>query len=149
MDWIQRIDAEIKTAMKKKEKDRLAALRSVKSEFLLAKTSGKGRLTEEQGIKIIQKLVKQRTESAEIYKKQNRDDLYQEEMAQAEVLKDYLPKQLSDEELTNELKDIVEKVGAKSPGDMGKVMGIATKQLAGKAEGKRIAATVKEILSKL
>ena len=97
-------------------------------------------------MKIIQKLVKQRRESAAIYKEQNRPDLYEKEVTEADVLEKYLPAKMSDEELLNIIKGIVERVGAKSPADMGKVMGVATKELAGKADGKEISAKVKQLL---
>ena len=103
-------------------------------------------LTGEEELKIIQKLVKQRRESATIYKDNNRQDLYEKEVAEADVLEKYLPAKMSGEELEKVLKDIIARVGAKSPADMGKVMGLATKELAGKAEGKEISAKVKQLL---
>jgi len=150
MSLFDKVNADIKTAMLAKEKDKLEAVRAVKAAFLLARTE-KGaavELTDDAEIKIIQRLVKQRKESAEIYKQQNRDDLYQKEIFEASVIEMYLPKQMDDAELTTEIKQIIAQVGASSPADMGKVMGVASKQLAGKADGKGIADKVKELLSK-
>ena len=148
MSLFDKINEDLKAAMKAQEKDKLEAIRAIKTAFLLAK-SDKGAtavLTEDEELKIMQKLVKQRKESADIYKSQNRDDLYQKEMLEAEVISAYLPKQLGEEELAKILKEIIAKVGASSPQDMGKVMGIATKELAGKADGKVIAGKVRELL---
>ena len=138
--------AQIKDAMKAKDQDRLAALRAIKSELLLLQTSGKGS-SEEDEVKMLQKLVKQRKESAELYSEQNRQDLADPEIFQAKVISEFLPAQLSDEDLTKEVSAIISSVGAGGMGDMGKVMGAASKALAGKAEGKAIAAKVKELLS--
>lgn len=137
------------TAMKAHDTVRLAALRGIKAAILLAKTSegGNGEVTDEDIIRIIQKLVKQRKESAEIYSQQNRPELAENELAEAAAMETYLPKQLSEEELEKELKSIVEETGASKPSDMGKVMGIATKKLAGKADGKMISSIVKKLLS--
>ena len=142
------INEDLKKAMKAREKEKLEAIRAVKTAFLLAK-SDKGAtavLTEDEELIIIQKLVKQRNESAEIYKSQNRNDLYEKEILEAQVISGYLPKQLNEEELTKVLLNIIQSVGASGIRDMGKVMGVATKELAGKAEGKMIAAKVKELL---
>ncbi len=129
----------------------LEALRAVKSELLLAKTSGSanGELSEDQEIALLQKLVKQRKEAAEQFEANARPELAEKELAQAEVIQQFLPAQLTDEELTEAIKEIVAEVGATSPKDMGKVMGAASSKLAGKAEGKLISAKVKDILASL
>ncbi|MBE6334202.1 MAG: GatB/YqeY domain-containing protein [Bacteroidales bacterium] len=144
----EQINSGIKDAMKAKDKAKLDALRNVKKLILEAKTApGAGdTITDEKCIQLIQKLVKQGEDSASIYKEQNRADLYDAEMAQVEVLRVFLPKQLTEEELTEALKTIIAEVGASSMKDLGKVMGTATKQLAGKADGKAISAKVKELL---
>lgn len=142
------IMAQMKEAMKSKNTIALEALRAVKSELLLAKTSGNNEeLSEAQEIALLQKLVKQRKEAAEQFKANNRTELEEKELAQAEVIMQFLPKQLSVEELTEALKVIIEEVGATSPKDMGKVMGVASAKLAGKAEGKAISETVKALLN--
>lgn len=135
-------------AMKAKDKVVLESLRAAKTAFTLAKAEkgADATLTSDEEIKILQKLVKQRRESAEIYRTQNRQDLWEKEDAEANVLEKYLPAKMSDEELTGTLKAIIERVGAKSPADMGKVMGAATKELAGKADGREISAKVKQLL---
>jgi uncharacterized protein len=151
MALFEKIESDIKAAMLAKEKEKLEALRAVKAAFLLAKTE-KGAsetLSEDTELKIIQKLVKQRKESAEVYKTNGRDDLADKESMEASVIEQYLPKQLSEAEIESEVKKIIAQVGAKSPQDMGKVMGVATKQLSGKADGKTISAKVKEILATL
>ncbi len=148
MSLFDKINEDLKAAMKAQEKDKLEAIRAIKTAFLIAKAD-KGAnsvLTEDEELKIIQKLVKQRKESADIYKTQNRDDLYQKEIDEAEVISAYLPKQLGEEELVKILKEIIAKVGASAPQDMGKVMGVASKELAGKADGKMIATKVRELL---
>lgn len=148
MSLTERISSDLMAAMKSKDKLVLDAVRAAKTAFTLAK-SEKGMdsvLTPEEEIKIIQKLVKQRRESAEIYKQQNRVDLSDKETAEADVLQKYLPAKMSEEELVNVIKVIIEKVGAKSAADIGKVMGAATKELAGKADGKEISAKVKQLL---
>jgi uncharacterized protein YqeY len=149
MSLTEKIAADLITAMKTKDKVALEAIRAAKTAFVLAR-SEKGAdsvLTSEDELKIIQKLVKQRRESAAIYKEQNRPDLYEKEVTEADVLEKYLPAKMSDKELLNIIKGIIERMGAKSPSDMGKVMGVATKELAGKADGKEISEKVKEILS--
>lgn len=144
----ERINQDMKTAMKAKDKVTLGALRAVKSAILIAKTEkGSGELTPEVELKLLQKQVKQRKDSAEIYNQQNRSDLADNELAEAAAIEKYLPKMLSDEELTEEVTSIIESVGAKGPSDMGKVMGAATKALTGKAEGKALADKVKSILA--
>ncbi|NBC83731.1 MAG: GatB/YqeY domain-containing protein [Bacteroidetes bacterium] len=144
------INDDLKTAMKAKDKDSLEALRSVKSALHLAKTE-KGQdyqLTDEEELKVLQKLHKQRKDAADVYKSQNRDDLYIKEMTEAQVIERYLPEPMSEEELTRQLEGIITRVGAGSPQEMGKVMGVATKELAGKADGKTISSKVKELLNR-
>lgn len=141
------IQQDIKAAMLAKEKTRLESLRAIKAAILLAKTAdGSESIADEAVVKIIQKLVKQRKETAEIYKQQNREELAAQELAEAAAMEVYLPKQLSEEELEAELKKIIAQIGATGPQDMGKVMGTATKALAGKAEGRMISAMVKKLL---
>lgn len=144
----EQVSEGIKSAMKAKDKVRLETLRNIKKVILEAKTRpGAGdQIDDAECIKIIQKLAKQGKESAEIYKEQGRDDLYGQESAQVAVLEEFLPNQLSDEELTAALKEIIASTGASTPQDMGKVMGVATKKLAGLADGKAISAKVKELL---
>lgn len=141
------IQQDIKAAMLAKEKTRLESLRGIKAAILLAKTAdGSETIADEAIIKIIQKLVKQRKETAEIYKQQNRAELAQNELTEAGYMEVYLPKQMSEAEIEAELQQIIASVGAAGPQDMGKVMGVATKQLAGKADGRIISALVKKIL---
>jgi hypothetical protein len=149
MSLEEKINQDIKAAMMAKDKVRLEALRSVKSAILLAKTEkgGSDSLTSETEMKLLQKQVKQRKESAEIYIQQNRPELAEKELAEASAIEEYLPKMLSDTELTAEVNRIITSVGAKGPSDMGKVMGVASKALAGKAEGKSIADKVKSLLA--
>jgi len=147
MSMEQQIQQDIKAAMLAKEKTRLESLRAIKAAILLAKTAdGSESIADEAVVKIIQKLVKQRKETAEIYRQQNREELAAQELAEAAAMEVYLPKQLSEEELEAELKKIIAQVGATGPQDMGKVMGTATKALAGKADGKAISALVKKLL---
>lgn len=143
------INQDIKEAMKAKDSQKLAALRAVKSAILLAKTEkgGDQGLSKEQEMGLLQRLVKQRKESYELYIAQNREDLAQEEKQQMEAIEVYLPAQLSDEALKTELQAIIEALGASGPGDMGKVMGQANQKLKGQAEGARIAQMVKELLN--
>ena len=149
MSLEKKIMAELKTAMLAKDEKGLRSLRAVKAAILLAKTSegASGELKEEDEIRILQKLVKQRKDSLEIFQQQNRTDLAQKEQEEISVIEKFLPKQLEGEELRSILKEIIDSVGASSPADMGKVMGTATKQLAGKADGKSISAMVKELLA--
>lgn len=149
MNLFDKVSGDIKTAMLARDKVRLEALRGIKKEFLEAKTAkgGDGELSDDSALKILAKMVKQRKESASIYTEQNREDLAGEELAQAAIIEEYLPKQLSEEELTAALKEIIASVGATSAKEMGKVMGTATKELAGKAEGKAISAKVRELLA--
>ena len=143
----EKINADIKAAMLAKESAKLDALRAVKAAILLLKTSAEG-YTDDTELKALQKMVKQRKETAEVYKTQNRNDLADVELSQAAVIEAYLPKQMSEEEIKAEVAKVITAVGASSPADMGKVMGVATKQLAGKADGKIISSIVKELLSK-
>ena len=148
MSLFETVNNDIKKAMLARDHARLEALRGVKKEFLEAKTAkgADGELSDEVATKILAKMVKQRKESAAIYEGQNRDDLAQNELAEVAVIEEYLPKPLTDEELTAAVKQIIEQVGATSMKEMGKVMGVASKQLAGKAEGRLISAKVKELL---
>ncbi|MBR0041538.1 MAG: GatB/YqeY domain-containing protein [Bacteroides sp.] len=149
MALFDQISEDIKTAMKAKDKVALETLRNIKKVFLEAKTApgANDTLTDDAAIKIIQKLTKQGKDAAEIYRAQGREDLAEAELAQVKVMEVYLPKQLSAEELEAALKAIIAEVGAAGPGDMGKVMGVATKKLAGLAEGRAISAKVKELLA--
>jgi len=146
----QLITADLKTAMLAKDEIGLRSLRAIKAAILLAKTSegAGGELKEEDEIKLLQKLVKQRRDSLEIFQQQNRADLAKKEQEEIDVIEKFLPKQLSPEELKSLVAKIIAEVGATSPADMGKVMGAATKQLAGKTDGKAISAAVKELLAK-
>lgn len=146
----QKIMAELKTAMLAKDEVGLRSLRAIKAALLLVKTSegGGGELKEEDEIKLLQKLVKQRKDSLEIFQQQNRPDLAQKELEEIAVIEKFLPKQLSAEELKEALIKIIAETGASSPADLGKVMGIATKQFAGKADGKTVSSLVKELLTK-
>ena len=148
MDLFDRISEDIKKAMLARDSQRLEALRGVKKEFLEAKTAkgSDGNLTDEKAVQILAKMIKQRKESAEIYTQQNRPELAEAELAQAAVIEEYMPKQLSGEELAEALRVIIARVGATSAKEMGKVMGVASKELAGKAEGRAISAKVKELL---
>ena len=146
----QKIMAELKTAMLAKDEIGLRSLRAIKAALLLAKTAegGSGELKEDDEIKLLQKLVKQRKDSLEIFQQQNRPDLAKVEQEEIAVIEKFLPKQLSAEELREALKKIIAETGASSPADLGKVMGIATKQFAGKADGKTVSSLVKELLTK-
>ena len=149
MDLFERVSEDIKNAMKAKDKVALETLRNVKKFFLEAKTApgANDTLTDADALKIMQKLVKQGKDSAAIYVQQGRQDLADVELAQVAVIEKYLPKQMSAEELEVELKAIIAQVGATGPKDMGKVMGIASKALAGKAEGRMISEVVKKLLN--
>ena len=147
MTFEERINQDLKEAMKAQDKTAMRGIRAIKQAILLAKTDGSHEeITEEKGIKMLQKLVKQRRDSLSIYEEQGRQDLAQVEREEIEVIERYLPKQLSAEELEATVKKIVEEVGATSMKDMGKVMGIASKQLAGRADGSAISAVVKQLL---
>jgi len=150
MSLEQKVMAELKTAMLAKNEPALRGLRAIKAAIIVAKTSegAGGVLKEEDETKLLQKLVKQRKDSLEIYQQQQRPDLAQKEQEEIAIIEQFLPKQLSTEELKTALSKIIAETGASSPADMGKVMGVATKQLAGQADGKTISATVKELLSK-
>ncbi len=149
MSLEQKINQDIKSAMIAKDSIRLRGLRAIKSAILLAKTEKAGieELTLEAEIKVLQKLVKQRKESGEIYKSQNRDDLFQIELEEQQVIEEYLPKQLSKEEVEAVIKDIISETGATGMKDMGKVMGLANQKLAGQADGKTVSEVVKASLA--
>ena len=149
MALYNQIDADIKAAMLAKDRVRLQALRGIKKEFIEGKTApgSNGELTDEAATKILVKLAKQRRESARIYQEQNRPELADTELAEVAVIEQYLPKALSEDELMDELRKIIAATGASSPADMGKVMGAATKALAGRADGRAISAAVKTLLA--
>jgi len=149
MTLFEQVSAGIKEAMKAHDKDRLEALRGIKAELLLVKTApgNNGEVSDENAIKVLVRMAKQRKESAQIYTEQHRDDLAAVELLQARVIEEFLPQQLGDEELTAELQRIIAEVGATGMKDMGRVMGVATQQLAGRAEGRAISAKVKQLLS--
>jgi uncharacterized protein YqeY len=149
MNFFDKVSEDIKAAMLSKDKIRLEALRGVKKEFLEAKTAkgADGNLSDEMALKILQRMIKQRKDSAAIYAEQNRPELAEKELAEVAVLEDYLPRQLSLEELEAEIKTIIAQAGATSAKDMGKVMGVATKALSGKTEGRLISETVRKLLS--
>ncbi|MBN2164731.1 MAG: GatB/YqeY domain-containing protein [Marinilabiliaceae bacterium] len=149
MSLFDQISNDIKEAMKARETIRLEALRGVKKEFIEAKTAkgGGGDLDDADAVKIIQKLVKQRRDSADLYKSQNRSDLADKELQEADVLIGYLPAQMTEDEIVAAVKNIINEVGASGMKDMGKVMGVASKELTGKADGKLIANIVKKMLS--
>lgn len=148
MTLFERINNDLKEAMKAREKERLEALRNIKKVMIEAKAAkGAGsELTDEESVKIISKLAKQGMDSAEIYREQNREDLADQEMVQVKIFEQYLPARMSEEELTAAVRTIIEKTGATTMKDMGKVMGVATKELTGKADGKDIASKVKTLL---
>ena len=144
----EKIQQDIKAAMLAKEREKLESLRAIKAAILLAKTAdGSESVADDALVKIIQKLVKQRKETDVIYKEQNRPELAEKELMEASYMEVYLPKQLSEEELTAEIKKIIAEVGATSAKEMGKVMGVASKALAGKADGRAISTIVKSLLS--
>ncbi|MDE5981510.1 MAG: GatB/YqeY domain-containing protein [Duncaniella sp.] len=149
MDLFDKVSGDIKAAMLARDKVRLETLRGIKKEFIEAKTAkgGDGSLSDEAALKILAKMAKQRRETAQIYDEQNRIDLRDNELAEAAVIEEYLPKQLTDEELTAELKKIIAQVGATSPAHIGKVMGVASKALSGRADGRAISAKAKELLN--
>ncbi|MCI6324150.1 MAG: GatB/YqeY domain-containing protein [Paludibacteraceae bacterium] len=150
MMLFDQISEDIKKAMLAKDKVALDALRGIKKEFLEAKTAkgGDGELHDDKALQILQKMVKQRKESAQMFLDANRPELADDELAQCKVIERYLPAMMTEEELTAALTEIIAQVGATSPQDMGKVMGVATKQLAGRAEGKAINLKVRELLAK-
>ena len=149
MSLSTRIADEIKSAMKARDKKRLEALRSIKSAVMLAETEKpKGTpLSDEDELKVLQRLQKQRKDALEIYNQQNRADLAEDEQAQLEVIESFLPRQMSADELRQYLTELIARVGASSPKDMGKVMGTASKELSGKADGKTISGVVRELLA--
>ena len=149
MSLFDQVSEDIKKAMLAKDKVALDALRGIKKEFLEAKTAkgGDGELHDDKALQILQKMVKQRKESAQMFTDANRPELAADELAQCKIIEQYLPAMLSEEELTAVLREIIAQVGATGPQDMGKVMGVATKQLAGKAEGKAINMKVRELLA--
>lgn len=150
MSLEQKVMADLKTAMLARDEKSLRSLRAIKAAIILAKTAegAGGEIKEDEEIKVLQKLIKQRKDSLEIYRTQHRNDLAQKEEEEIFVIEKFLPKQISADELKSILQKIITDTGAHSPADMGKVMGIASKQLAGKADGKTISATVKELLAK-
>jgi len=150
MNLEQKIMADMKDAMKSKNEASLRGLRAIKAEIIKAKTEpgANGELSEETENKMLQKMLKQRKDSLDIYRTQNRDDLARKEEEEIAIIEKFLPKQMNEAELNEALKNIIEQVGASSPADMGKVMGVASKELAGKADGKAISSAVKELLAK-
>jgi uncharacterized protein len=150
MNLEQKIMADLKTAMLAKDEVGLRSLRAIKAAIIIAKTSegAKGEISDEDETKLLQKLVKSRKDSLEIFQQQNRPELAKKEEEEIAVIEKFLPKQMSADEVKAELIKIFAEVGASSPADMGKVMGVATKQLAGKADGKTISSLVKELLAK-
>lgn len=148
MNLFEKINEDIKNAMKAKETEKLNSLRAIKSELLLIKTSGQGEdIDDNVAIEMLQKMIKQRKQAAEIFQQQGRDDLYQKEMNEVSFILPYLPAQMSEEEITTIISQIITNVGANNIKDMGKVMGLASAQLKGKAESKTIAEIVKKLLS--
>ena len=146
MSLEEKINADLKTAMLAKDEAAVRTLRGIKSAILLAKTSGSGNITAEDEMKMLQKLVKQRKESLDIYKQQNRADLAKTEEEEIAVIEKYLPAQMSEEQIKEEVKKIIAQVGATSAADLGKVMGAASKQLAGKADNKLVSQLVRQLL---
>lgn len=148
MGIVEQINSDIKTAMKARDTAKLAALRSIKTALMVEATKGgDSEISEEVGIKIIQKLHKQRMDAAAIYKEQDREDLYADEVAEAAHLEPYLPEQMSEDEIRKEVEAIIAQTGASSMADMGKVMGMASGKMAGKADGKIISGIVKQLLA--
>lgn len=150
MNLEQQIMAEMKDAMKSKNEAALRGLRAIKAEIIKAKTEpgANGEVSEEVATKMLQKMLKQRKDSLEIFQKQSRDDLAKKEEEEIAIIEKFMPAQMSEADLKEAVKNIIAQVGATSPADMGKVMGVATKQLAGKTDGKAISAAVKELLNK-
>ena len=148
MSLEKNIAEEMKAAMRAKDKQKLEALRSIKSAILMAKTDkgGGGEMSEADELKLLQKLQKQRKDSLEIYEKEGRTELAEEERAQLDVIESFLPQQMSEDELRDYVREVIVRVDAKGPQDMGKVMGTANKELAGRADGKAISAIAKEEL---
>jgi len=148
MSFTDKINADIKAAMLAKEKEKLQALRDIKSKLLLEATSGSGEVSEETASKIVMKMYKQRMDTYNLYIEQGREDLAADELFEAKVIEAYMPKQLSEDEIRSEVKAAIAATGASAPSDMGKVMGLLTGKLAGKADGKIISQLVKEELNK-
>jgi uncharacterized protein len=146
MSLEEKINADLKTAMLAKDEASLRALRAIKQVILLAKTSGSGTVTIDDEMKMLQKLVKQRKESVDIFKQQNREDLAKGELEEIAVIEKYLPEQMGEEEIKTELQKIIAQAGATSPADLGKVMGMASKHFAGKADNKIVSQLVKQLL---
>jgi hypothetical protein len=146
MAFIDQINSDIKAAMLAREKDKLAALRDIKSKLLLEATSGSGEVSNETAMKIVVKLYKQRIETYDLYIKEGREDLAKDEKFESDVIKAYMPEMMSEEEIEKEVEQAIQATGASGPQDMGKVMGMLTKKLAGKADGKIIANTVRSLL---
>jgi uncharacterized protein YqeY len=146
MSLEEKINADIKAAMLKKDEAALRGLRAVKQAILMAKTSGSGNISSDDEMKMLQKLIKQRKESVDIYKQQGRDDLSKTELEEISVIEKYLPEQMNADQIRIELKNLIEKSGAKGPGDMGKMMGVASKHFAGKADNKFVSGILKELL---
>lgn len=147
MSLEETINTDLKAAMLRKDEAAVRALRAVKSAVLLAKTSGGGTLSADDEMKMLQKLVKQRKESVDIFKQQNRDDLAKTELEEITVIEKYLPQQLSEAEIRAELSEIINATGAKGPADLGKVMGAASKKFAGRADNKLVSQLVKDLLA--
>jgi hypothetical protein len=147
MSLTEKINNDIKAAMLAKEKEKLEALRAIKAALLLESTKGTGEVTEDAEIKMLQKMYKQRMESAEIYKQQGRKDLEDPEVFQANIIKTYLPEQMSEEQVKAVIQEVIKSVGASGPADMPKVMGPAMQKLQGKADGKLISTLVKQLLA--
>ncbi len=149
MSLKQNVESEIKSAMIAKDKTRLSALRAIKSLILLeeTKSGAKAEITSEDELKLLTKAAKQRKDSADIYQQQARQDLYEVEMAELKIIQEFLPQAMTEEELTEAVRNIIAQTGASGPKDMGKVMGVASKELAGKADGKAIADKVKTLLN--
>lgn len=150
MSLKSRVESDIKDAMRAKDQDKLRALRAIKSLILLEETSGSstGELSEDTELKLLTKAAKQRRESSEIYQSQGREDLWSKEEAELAVIEQFLPRQLSEDEIKFRLEDIIARLGASGPQDMGKVMGVATKELTGQADGKVVSGLVKSLLAK-
>ena len=146
MSLEETINTDIKSAMLSKNDVALRSLRAIKQVILMAKTSGSGTISSEDEIKMVQKLIKQRKESVEIYKQQNREDLAKTELEEIAVIEKYLPKQISEEEIRTELKALIDQNNAKGPGDLGRLMGIASKHFAGKADNKLVSMLLKQML---
>ena len=146
MSLEETINTDIKSAMLSKNDAALRSLRAIKQVILMAKTSGSGTISSEDEIKMVQKLIKQRKESVEIYKQQNREDLAKTELEEIAVIEKYLPKQISEEEIRTDLKALIDQNNAKGPGDLGRLMGIASKHFAGKADNKLVSMLLKQML---